>query len=376
MTKAMPLPNWQAEIDQCKAKDLYRKRRSPSNASLVSFATNDYLGLADDPRLANAASEAAQQWGIGATASPLIAGYSEPLRRLEERLAQWEGTESALVFASGFAANLGTIAAIAGPEDTLFSDALNHASLIDGCRISRATTYVYRHVDLNHLEDLLQRHGASARRRIIVTDSVFSMDGDLAPLAELCELAERFAAVLLIDEAHATGVFGERGTGLTELAENAWNRLPAECRIKVGTLSKALGCQGGFVAGSRALIEYLVNLARPYVYSTALAPPIAAAATVAIDIAEREQTRRAHLLELVHRFQRNARTPIVPIVLGDTARTLAAAQALEQAGFLVPGIRPPTVPVGTSRLRISLSARHTVAQVERLIETLRSLELN
>jgi len=236
----------------------------------LNFSSNDYLGLAGDPRLAIAASRAARRYGCGAGASALVSGYLPPLRKLERELAAWEGQEAALVFSSGFAANLAVVSTLAGDSDAIFSDAWNHASLIEGCRLSRASTSVYRHTDLGHLTALLRSKGSAARRRFIVTDSVFSMDGDLAPLRELLELAEQFDAMVVLDEAHATGVIGEHGRGVTDLLSAS---AKLERLIKVGTLSKALGAQGGFVVGSRTLIDYLINFARPYVFSTALAPP-------------------------------------------------------------------------------------------------------
>src|SRR5579872_1559525 len=265
------------DLNERRRRGLYRTRRRLQSAQgahvvlkgreYVNFSSNDYLSLANDPRLAQAANRAARRYGTGAGASPLVSGLTPPLRRLERTLVEWEGTEAALVFSSGFAANLAVVSSVAGREDAIFSDAWNHASLIDGCRLSRALVHVYRHADLNHLADLL-RSETHARRRVIVTDSVFSMDGDFAPLLGLHELAERFDALLVLDEAHATGVLGEGGRGLTELLDMP----PTERLIKVGTLSKALGAQGGFVCGSRRLINWLVNCARPYIFSTALSP--------------------------------------------------------------------------------------------------------
>ncbi|NQT11194.1 MAG: 8-amino-7-oxononanoate synthase, partial [Planctomycetes bacterium] len=244
---------------------------------LVNFGSNDYLALAADPRLAHAASEAAHEEGWGSGASPLVTGHGPAHRRLEERLAEFEDAEAALVFSSGFAANAGTIAALVGPGDVVFSDRTNHASIWDGCRLSRADVRTFRHADCRQLAQLLEKsHGR--RRRLIVTDSVFSMDGDVAPLAELTDLAERFDAMLLVDEAHATGVFGPHGRGAAEQAG-----LEGRVHVRVGTLSKALGSVGGFVVGSRSLIDWLVNRARPYVFSTAPPGAAAAAATAALD---------------------------------------------------------------------------------------------
>jgi 8-amino-7-oxononanoate synthase len=370
-------------------RDLYRTRRHSQSADgarvwmrgreFLSFASNDYLGLASDQRLIRASARAARCYGCGAGASPLVTGYSPPLRRLERALARWEGSEAVLVFASGFAANLGTVASLVEESDAIFSDALNHASLIDGCRLSRARIHVYRHTDVDHLNDLLRRHGAGARRRLIVSESVFSMDGDLAPLSDLTGAARRYDCQLLIDEAHATGILGESGRGATELLP-ASQRWDGDRFIKIGTLSKALGAQGGFVCGSRRLIEWLVNRARPYIFSTALTPPAAAAARRAVAIVRKEPQRRQRLLKLADHLrgqlralgfpETNSRCQIVPFVVGDSAEAVRFSKRLEECGLLVPAIRPPSVPEGTARLRISLTAAHTEADVARLVEAL------
>jgi 8-amino-7-oxononanoate synthase len=347
---------------------------------LLSFASNDYLNLAGDARLARAATRAVRRYGCGAGASPLVSGYLPPHRILERSLACWEETESAILFSSGFAANLGVIGALAGRDDVVFSDELNHASLIDGCRLCRAHVHVYPHGDVNRLHHLLQSEGHRARRRLIVTDSVFSMDGDLAPLADLFELACRHDALLVIDEAHATGVLGEFGRGATELLLTPAQRTD-ERLIKVGTLSKALGSQGGFVCGSRRLIDWLVNHSRPYIFSTALAPAAAAAARRAVALVEHEPWRRRHVLELAG-FLRDQLSAlgfscggsccqIVPVIVGTARDALQLSRRLQDHGLLVPAIRPPSVPDGTARLRISLSAGHTQADVERLVKALR-----
>jgi 8-amino-7-oxononanoate synthase len=377
------------ELEERRRRGLYRVRRRIQSGQgarvrvggreLINFSSNDYLGLAGDPRLARAAASAARRYGCGAGASPLVSGHLPPLRRLERALATWEGAESALVFSSGFAANLAAISALAGPPDAILSDALNHASLIDGCRLSRASVHVYRHNDMDHLAALLGAEGRHARRRLIVSDTVFSMDGDLASLANLLELAERFDCLLLIDEAHATGVLGEQGRGVTDrlpVGSWSWDRL-----IKVGTLSKALGAQGGFVCGSGRLIDFLVNQARPYIFSTALAPPLAAAARRAVSIVQSEPQRRRHVLALADQLHQglhelglapgSSSCPIVPLILGDERTVMALSRNLEKEGFLVPAIRPPSVPHGTSRLRICVTAAHTESDVCRLLSALR-----
>lgn len=340
----------------------------------INFGSNDYLGLAADPRLVEAAAQAAQQEGWGSGASPLIVGRSVWHERLERRLAEFEGTEAALVFSSGFAANLGAIEALVGRGDAIYGDQLNHASIIDGCRLSRAEVYVYPHRDVARLEELLKA-GASFRRRLIATDSLFSMDGDLAPLVELAELAERYDAMLMVDEAHATGVFGPHGRGVAEHL-HVEDRIP----IRIGTLSKALGCSGGFVCGSRRLIEWLVNRARPYVFSTAPPPSSCAAAVAALDIVAKEPWRRDRLLARAARLRQDlsargwnigdSTSQIIPVIVGEASRTLALAGALAERGIYVPAIRPPSVPVGRSLLRVSLSYEHTDEMLTALRESL------
>jgi 8-amino-7-oxononanoate synthase len=341
---------------------------------LVNFGANDYLGLANDRRVTSAALAAIGREGWGAGASPLVTGRSESHAALETRLASFEGTEAALLFPSGFGANVGTVAALAERGDCIFADQKNHASLIDGCRLSRAEIQIYRHGDTMHLEDLLRR-GASARRRLIVTDSLFSMDGDMAPIGEIAALAQRYQCMLLADEAHATGVFGAHGRGISELVG-----VEGSVPIRVGTLSKALGCAGGFVAGSAKLISWLANRARPYVFSTAQPAANAAAAMAALDIVENEPERRTLLLERaanlrgeLHRGGWNtgrSNSQIVPIFVGEAGRTMELAGRMRDQGLFVPGIRPPSVPDGESLLRISLCYGHTPEMIERLINAL------
>ena len=383
------MPAWiDDELNDRRRRGLFRTLRRMESAQgvrvrvdgreLVNFSSNDYLALAADPRLARAASRAARRYGCGAGASPLVSGHLRPLRDLERDLAAWEGTEAALVFATGYAANLAAVTALAGREDAIFSDELNHASLIDGCRLSRAHCFVYRHRDLDQLHDQLRRAGPAARRRLIVTDTVFSMDGDLAPLAGLTEVAGRHDAMLLIDEAHATGVLGDSGRGLTDLLPPG--AYDPDRVIKVGTLSKALGAQGGFVCGTRRLVEYLVNCARPYIFSTALAPPAAAAARQAVALVRTEPERRRRLLALAEslrgelqamgRAVGESRCQIVPVIVGEASAALRLSARLEERGLLVPAIRPPSVPEGTARLRISVTAGHSDEDVKRLAAAL------
>jgi 8-amino-7-oxononanoate synthase len=343
---------------------------------LINFGSNDYLGLAADPRLAAAAKAAIEQVGWGAGASPLVTGRGRFHAELERQLADFEGVEAALLFPSGFAANVGTIAALVRSGDAIFSDAKNHASLIDGCRLSGARIVIYRHGDVDHLRGLLAS-SRQFRRRLIVTDSVFSMDGDLARLPAIVETAVDFEAMVLVDEAHATGVFGARGRGLCEEPG-----VEDGVQIRVGTLSKALGSAGGFVAGERRLIDWLANRARPYVFSTAQPEAQAAAALEALRLVRDEPQRRAELLAKAERLRvmlaaqkltPGGQSQIVPLVLGDPARTMSIATALRGRGYFVPGIRPPSVPQGESLLRISLSSAHDDAALEGLANAIGEL---
>lgn len=339
---------------------------------LRNFSANDYLGLAQDPRVCEAATEVLREAGVGSGASALVSGRTPWHERLEAALAAFENQNAALLFPSGLAANIGAIAALAGSEDVVFCDRFNHASLVDGCRLSGSRMRIYRHSDLTGFARSLAK-ASDARRRWIVTDSVFSMDGDLAPLPELTNLADQYSAGLIIDEAHATGVFGECGRGVAELA-GVEDRID----VRIGTLSKALGGLGGFVAGPAELIEYLWNRARTQVYSTALPPAVCAAAMTALEILQKEPERRQRLWTLSEQLRQGLKDrgiepypgstgPIVPIVLGSPAAAVAAAAQLKDRGYLVGAIRPPTVPQGTARLRISLSAVHREEDVAGLV---------
>jgi len=335
---------------------------------MLMLASNNYLGLASHPEIARAAQDAIGKYGVGAGASRLIAGSIAPLHELEREIASWKGLGSALVFGSGYLANLGVITAIAGSEDVVFSDELNHASLIDGCRLSRARVLVYRHRDVDHLASLLGESRA-ARRRIVVTDSVFSMDGDLAPLGEIVEVARRHRAIVMIDEAHGVGVLGAAGAGLA-----AQLGLEREIDVHVGTLSKALGAYGAYVAGSRALTDYLLNRSRSFIYSTGLAPAMAAASRAAIGLLRAEPGRIARLwenasylraaLERIGFAIAPTETPILPVIVGESADAVALAAKLMERGVYVVAIRPPTVPRGTARLRVTPTAAHSRADLD------------
>ncbi len=341
---------------------------------IVNFASNDYLGLAADPRLQEAAAAACFDSGVGRGASPLVCGRSKYHEELERRLAEFEGVEAALLFPSGFAANSGIMPALVDRGDSIYADAKNHASLIDGCRLSRANVHVYSHGDVSDLEKLLSQNH-DARRRLIVTDTLFSMDGDLAPLATIVEVAKRFNAMLLLDEAHATGVFGAQGRGVAEAIGIEYEGL-----IRIGTLSKALGAAGGFVCGSKSLICWLANRARSYVFSTAQPAAISAAALAALDIVEQEPQRRVKLLETSAwlRNELNARgwntghsqSQIIPILIGSPERAVSLSEQLHQRGYWLPAIRPPSVPEGESLLRLSLTAAHTSEMLNGLLSAL------
>ncbi len=351
-------------------------RISLDGRAVVHFGSNDYLGLAGDPRLAAAVRAALDEAGWGSGASPLISGHSDWHRRLEARLARFERTEAALVFPSGFAANAGTIAALVSRGDAVFADRKNHASLWDGCRLSRADVKVYPHGDWRRLDQLLRRASPKGRR-LIVSDGLFSMDGDLAPLVELAQVARRHGAMLLVDEAHATGVFGASGRGVGE-----YLGVEPDISARVGTLSKALGSIGGYVAGSRALIEWLVNRARPYIFSTASPAATAAAALAALDIVRDEPQRREQLLARAERLRTRlagqgwrlgpTASQIIPLVVGSPEGASALSAALCQRGLFVPAIRPPTVPRGQACLRISLTWSHTEEMVEQLVAALQA----
>jgi 8-amino-7-oxononanoate synthase len=372
------------ELAEIRAAGLERPRRLRTGRQgaevvldgrpLLNFGANDYLGYAGDVRLAKAAAKASCADGFGAGASPLVSGHSRAHEALERAIARLLGAAAALVFPSGFAANAAVLAALVGPGDFVASDERNHASIIDGCRLSRARVGVYPHRDMAALDALLAGAG-SARRRLVVTDTLFSMDGTIAPLADLCAVARRHDAILMADEAHATGVFGRRGSGLVEETGTA-----AGVHVRVGTLSKALGAAGGFVAGHADLVHWLRHRARAWIFSTAHPPAVAGAATRAIELLEAEPARRAELRERAAAFRGlladagvdtgGAEAQIVPVVAGPPEAAVDLAARLADAGFFVPAIRPPSVPAGKSLVRASLSWLHTAADLERLAAAL------
>ena len=371
------------QLEEIRSRGLYRRMRLISGPQgprvlldgkpVLLLCSNNYLGLADHPRVREAAADAAMRWGAGAGASRLVSGNMTIHRRLEERIAEWEDVERCVLFGSGYLANAGVVSALAREGGVVFSDELNHASIVDGCRLARAETFVYRHGDLDHLAWGLREAGA--RASLIVTDGVFSMDGDLAPLADIAELAQRFGALLVVDEAHGTGTIGPGGRGAAAAAgvEDAVD-------VTIGTLGKALGSYGAYVCCEKRMAHYLVNTARPLIFSTALPPPAVGAAMAGLELL-REQPRR------VEKLQRNARvlrealcaegivapgegTPIVPLVVGSPEAAVSAAEAALAEGVFAQAIRPPTVPDGTSRLRLAVMASHTKSELREAARTL------
>ena len=346
--------------------------------SLINFASNDYLGLATDQRLIQAAVKATQEFGTGATGSRLLTGHRLLHRQLEEAIAQLKQTADSLVFSSGYLANLGTISAIVGQRDIIFSDQYNHACLKNGAVLSGAKIIEYPHNDVQTLENLLKNQRSPYRRALIITDSVFSMDGDLCPLPKLLDLAEEFNCMLLIDEAHATGVMGKSGAGCVEHFNCTGREL-----IQIGTLSKALGSLGGYVAGKGTLIDFLRNRAPTWIYSTALSPADTAAALAAINIVQKEPERRKKLWENVNYLQTAVKeklwdlkilptqSPILCFQLPDAATALQVGKYLRAEGIFAPAIRPPTVP--TSRVRITVMATHNREHIDKLVDSLQRI---
>ena len=343
------------------------------NREVLLLCSNNYLGLADEPRVREAAARAALRWGAGAGASRLISGSMEPHRHLEIELAEFEGFPETLLFGSGYLANTGAIAALAGAGEVVLSDQLNHASIIDGCRLARAETRVYRHCDLEHLASSLEEAGG--RPALIVTDGVFSMDGDVAPLRELHELARRYGARLLVDEAHATGAIGPGGRGTVREAGLAGE--PGV--VVVGTLGKALGSYGAYVCADLDTVDYLVNAARPFVFSTAPAPAAIAAAAEALAILraepERVETLRRNAGVLREALAREglaveSQTQILPVRVGEAEATMRLCELVLERGVFAQGIRPPTVPEGTSRLRLTVMSTHAPEELEAAARTI------
>jgi glycine C-acetyltransferase/8-amino-7-oxononanoate synthase len=373
----------EARLEELKALGLHRRTRLVSGPQgphvlldgkpVLLLCSNNYLGLADHPKVRQAAADAAMRWGVGAGASRLVSGTMTIHRRLEDRLAALKGKRAALLFGSGYLANTGAISALARPGDVVFSDQLNHASIIDGCRLSRAEVFVYNHADPDHLAWGIEQ--AEGRGALIVTDTVFSMDGDVAPLVELVELAQRHRLRVLVDEAHATGALGPAGRGAVAEAG-----LEDHIDVIVGTLGKALGSYGAFVACNAAMARFLVNAARTFIFSTAPSPPAVAGALAAIRLLEERPARveklQANATTLRDELTREgfdvggSRTQIVPLVLGDPGRAMRVCEAALEAGVFAQAIRPPTVPAGTSRLRLAVMASHRAEELRAAARTL------
>ncbi len=374
----------QAKLDQRHQQFLYRHRTHVASGcdavlqvdgkSLVNFCSNDYLGLAGHPDIAAALKAGVDQYGTGSGASHLISGHSTAHQHLEEQLAAFTGRPRALLFSTGYMANLGVINALVNRHDLVLEDQLNHASLLDGGHLSRADYKRYKHNNMQQLDYLLEQSTAS--RKLIVTDGVFSMDGDLAPLPEMSAVAAQHSGWLMVDDAHGVGVLGATGAGIVEQQGLTVEQVP----ILMGTLGKSFGTFGAFVAGSEALIETLIQFARTYIYTTALPPAIAAASSASLQLVRREHWRREHLQQLIQRFRDGAQqlglqlmdsqTPIQPLLINNDQLVMEVNQQLRSRGFMVGAIRPPTVPAGSGRLRITLSASHSNQQIDQLLDAL------
>lgn len=372
---------FEQELSQLKMKHLLRKlaviesaqgpRVTVNGKSVLLMCSNNYLGLAEHPALLEAAHAAMELYGFGSGASRLISGTTALHAELERRLAEFKGAETAILFNSGYAANTGIIPALMSAGDAIISDSLNHASIIDGCRLSRASVHVYRHKDMDHAESLLKK-SMNASRKLIVTDGVFSMDGDIAPLPELASLAGKYDAVLMVDDAHATGVLGELGRGTVEHFG-----LEGRVHIQMGTLSKALGSFGGYAVANRDVIDYLINTSRSFIFSTSLPPAVCAASIAALAIVRTDPGLRKRLWKNRDRFTKGleslgidiggSETPIVPVVIGESVKTIKAADRSFDLGLYATAIRPPTVPEGAARLRTTVMATHTEEDIDMAI---------
>ena len=370
-----------------RSKHLYRSTRTADSAQqphvvvngkpFLTFCSNDYLGLANHPDVIRAFQQAANTYGVGSGAAHLVNGHFRPHQQLEEALAAFTGRERALLFSTGYMANLGVVNALLdGRKDCVYADRLNHASLVDAGLLAGAKLVRYAHNDTAHLRQRLLKETPEPTTCLILTDGVFSMDGDVAPVRELAQIAHEHNAWLMVDDAHGIGVLGKTGAGLLEAEGLTQDDVP----ILMGTLGKALGTAGAFIAGSNDLIEYLIHTARTWIYTTAQPPAIAAATLVSLQLAQTETWRREHLHALIQQFRQGATqlglplmqsaTPIQPILMGSSEKAVEVSRKLEAQGILVTAIRPPTVPVNTARLRVTLSAAHSAADVERLLDAL------
>jgi 8-amino-7-oxononanoate synthase len=375
----------QSQLDELKSKGLYRTRKTVETAqggkiivngkSVLNFCSNDYLGLANHPALVKCFKLAADKYGVGSGASSLVCGRSTAHVELEEEVARVTGRDKTLLFSSGYLANLAIVCTLIQERgDSVFQDRLNHASMIDASLMSRAKLVRYPHCDLIALEASIAKNNSN--RKLVLTDSIFSMDGDLAPLVDLAQLSCKYKAPLVVDDAHGFGVFGTHGAGVVNYLQLNQTEVP----LMMATFGKSVGCAGAFIAGPDNLIELLVQKARPYIYSTAMAPAIAVAAKKGLQLIEKESWRQELLFKLIQRFRNGANqaglliqtssSPIQPLIIGSAKRAIQLSDALLEKGFLVTAIRPPTVPANTSRLRITLSASHTESEVDQLLDAL------
>lgn len=385
------LLSWiEKELDVIKDKDLFRilteleSAQSPEiiidGKKYILLSSNSYLGLTVEPRVIQAAVEATEKYGTGSGGSRLVSGSTDLHRQLEQRLADFKKTEAAILFSTGYLANIGTISTLVGKDDIVYSDELNHASIIDGCRLSKADIRIYKHLDVNHLESLLEKDMNRKCKKLIVTDTVFSMDGDLAPLPEIADLADKYGCMFMIDEAHSTGVLGKRGSGGTEHF-GIEDRVP----IVMGTLSKAVGSLGGYIAGSQKLIDFIRNRVRSYIFDTSLPAASLAASLAAIDIIEYEPERREYLWKLINKFKQGlddigltvlpSHSAVIPVLIGEAQPTLDFAKSLRENGVYTPAVRPPSVPDVMCRIRATLMAKHTEEQIDHALKAFK-LSLN
>ncbi|WP_338752727.1 8-amino-7-oxononanoate synthase [Bacillus sp. FJAT-52991] len=377
----MELNEWLGNrLEETKASSLYRKLRTMNTAPCserviegkrqLVFSSNDYLGLANEQCLVYAAETILHEFGVGSSGSRLTTGHTKWHLKLEERIANFKQTEASLLFSNGYLANMGVLSSLPERGDVILSDQLNHASIIDGCRLSKADTVVYDHINMHHLEQRLQET-QSYERRFIVTDGVFSMDGTIAPLDQIMSLAKRYQAFVIVDDAHATGVLGESGRGTSEFFD-------VQPDVMIGTLSKAVGTEGGFVAGSNVLIDFLLNHARTFIFQTSIPPAICAASYAAFELIEQGQEKRQQLLAKIMDIKtgleemgfvvKGDHTPIIPVIIGENDVALAFAKKLTEKGIYAPAIRPPTVPPGESRIRLTVTADHTDPNIQALLQ--------
>ncbi len=364
------------ELEGLKGQNLYRRRLL--REGLIDFCSNDYLAFKDHPQVVEEAIRALREYGLGSGASQLVSGYTKEHKKLEEKLAQFKGTPCCVLFGSGYLANLGTIPALVGEEDLLLSDQLNHASIIDACKLSKANLLIFKHRDYEDLEELLKENRKRYRRCLIVSDTVFSMDGDIADIRVLKRLSKEYDCMLYLDEAHATGVLGDRGKGGLEAFNESWE----EFMVIMGTLSKALGSYGAFVCGSERLCEYLINRSRSLIFSTSLPPSVCAGARRAIEILEKEPWRVERLKNLAQKLHSSLTelgfevpfygTPILPLMVYEEERAINIRDRLLSKGLLLQAIRYPTVPKGKARLRLTVSIKYKEEEIRLLLQSLKT----